>query len=218
MKICKIKKTVKRVIPNYSLNTRQFEINFCFKFIFSAFLKNKLIVVILLILPLNLLAIKKEIIDNPINHFTKTHHIPDNSNIIYFKADLNNDDKAEYFISCDNESFNNGHLGRIYSVYINKNDKYLWSHKNSLTIDYRKLIFVNDSLHHYEIPILLLEEDSIWCCSCKNDIVTEFKLMDIKWGSQPHSPDIFHSILKKDSKSKHPLITLSRTEALNFKL
>ena len=167
-----------------------------------------LLTILLTVIPLVCSATQTVNTANPVEHYIETHHIPKGSEILFFKADINNDQKPDYFISCDDKSFTNGHLGRIYTVYLYKNDKYIWSHDNTVTLDYDKIIFNDDIKNNYEVPILLIEEDSIWGCTSHNDIVKEFKLMDINMQHYPHAPDIFHSILKKDSKINHPLSRL----------
>jgi hypothetical protein len=179
----------------------------------------KILTVLFIAFSFSCLAEKNVSTDNPIKHYIKTHHIPDDSHVLFFKADINSDKLQDFFISCDNESFTNGHLGRIYSAYINcSNNTYTWNHDSNLTLDYNKIIFNDNNETNYKVPILLIEENSIWGCTYNNNKVKEFKLLSIDWEKYPHSPDIFHSILKKDSKLSHPLTTLTKNEALNYKM
>jgi hypothetical protein len=157
-------------------------------------------------------------ISNPIKHFLDYHdHLNKNHEVMFFEVDVNNDKKADLFVSSDSHHLFNAQQGRIFFVYLTtKNNKYYWEDDNNITLRYNKLIFNN--IGHYQdmAPLILLEEDSIWACSYNKNKKNEYELLDIKWSKHPHAADIFHDILEKSHAENHPLIVLENNKAISY--
>jgi hypothetical protein len=175
------------------------------------------ITMILLLFGISSLYGENTIVPNPIQHFLDYHnHINKNHKVLFFEVDVNNDKKPDLFVSSDNPHLFNGQQGRIYFVYLTENNKYYWEDDNNITLRYNKLIFNN--MGHYQdmAPLILLEEDSIWACSYKNNIKNVYELLDITWGKHHHAADIFHDILEKSHAESHPLIVLDNNKAVLY--
>ena len=175
--------------------------------------------IILLLLLFGILPLYGEnaIVSNPVEHFLNYHnHINKNHNILFFEVDVNNDSKPDFFLSSDSSHLFNGQQGRIYFVYLTKNNKYFWNDDNNVTLRYNKLIFNRGGHYQDMAPLILLEEDSIWACTYKNNVKDEYELMDIKWGKHHHASDIFHDILEKSHAESHPLNVLSNDKAIAY--
>ena len=157
------------------------------------------------------------IISNPIKHFLDYHnHINKNHKVMFFEVDVNNDKKTDLFVSSDSHHLFNGQQGRVYFVYLTKNNKYFWEDDNNITLRYGKLIF-NDTGHRKDIaPLIILEEDSIWACSYNKNKKDEYELLDIKWSKHHRAADIFHDILEKSHAENHPLIVLENNKAISY--
>ena len=173
---------------------------------------------LILILLFSSATAKTLLVDNPFKHFIENNKLKKNAKIIFFSIDANNDNLKDYFISCSDSKFSNGRLGKMYSVYFADKDKFIFNSSNCISLHYNRIIFIENENLKYRIPFAVMEKDSIWALSFENNIIKEEQIVNIKWGDFPLSPEIFNSLINHNSKSLHPLITLSYDDAINFKL